>query len=182
MHRVAAIWVSAVLSLAGCGEKKTPEETVTVVNEETGDVTTATISNEGEAARYDIQSSSGETATITMGGTEAPPNLPAYAPVYPAAKILSTLQGEGGDGTGAIVIMATKDEPGRVAAFYQSRFKEAGLAQTVDASTAAGRMLAAAEAEGDGTVTVMIAPAENGQTQVQLHYAAGRAPIISAGE
>ncbi|MEX6723258.1 hypothetical protein [Parapedomonas caeni] len=159
---------TAVLLLAACGSD---EKTYTVKDADTGETTTATVSEDGDQSRIVVQGEDGKTATvITGGGGEAPKDLPPYAPLYPGAKITHTMAGMSADGTGGMVGLETGDSADKVAAFYKEKFAASGLKETMDANMNGTRMLSIGEPGGKGGAAVVITPGDGGTTQVQITY------------
>ncbi len=159
-----ALAVIAVLALvAGCGKK---EETtavapgVTVTTAKGGGSDTATINIAGAGT---ITGSTGEA------GMAPPADLPAWGPVYPGGKVVSTMSGIMGSGSGKTVSIETGDPAAKVAAFYDARLAAAGIKPTMatDSVDAAMRMI-----PGDKGTAGMIAVAkkDEGGSTVMLSY------------
>ena len=81
-----------------------------------------------------------EGAAVLQARTDGrlPANLPAFLPVYPGARVTSTVEGGPRGGTVAFVSSAAS---ATVAEFYRSRAIAAGLRQQTDVSSNAVRIL-----------------------------------------
>jgi hypothetical protein len=168
---IARLMIAALggLALAACGGQDT--KTVTVP---AGDGGTATVktTEKGDTQEVTITGPDGKsTAVITAGdGAAAPANLPAFAPVYPGAKIESSLSGSGPEGSGGVLVMTTKDAPDKVAAFYEARIKAANLGDTTRFSNNDMQMIGGTAGEKGPSANVTIAPDPAGGTRINLIY------------
>ncbi|MFN4288070.1 MAG: hypothetical protein ACK4E3_06205 [Brevundimonas sp.] len=103
-------------------------------------------------------------------GTSSPasasvPARPAYAPLYPAARVQRE-QSEGGTET---LTLVTSDSPEAVIEFYRRSVEEAGLDVAAVLSQGDTRVLGAREAERGIEVLVMARPTDEG-TVVDLAW------------
>ena len=135
--------------LAGCGPG-TPKEGEARIDTKAG---TATV-NLGEGA-------------VTTLGTQAPPNLPAYAPVYPGATIQSSVNGIGGGPLSGMLALTTPDPADKVLAFYKKAAADAGLKMETEATT--GQLKTFVARDGDKVANLTLAP-QDGKTFAQLTY------------
>ena len=109
---------------------------------------------------------------ITMSTSQAPKNLPAYAPLYPGSKLLSGKE----MGAGGTVTMLTQDKPATVIAFYEKLAAEQKLSQKMgsppDADGTQADMIS--EPGTKRNLTVTVGPAHDGEagTKVGLLYGA----------
>ncbi|MFN7176232.1 MAG: hypothetical protein ACK4MX_05015 [Thermaurantiacus sp.] len=129
---------AAALALAGCGGSGETTRTVTTDSGEQVTVTTQANSRALEAQTVEIAKS-----------------LPAFAPLYPGATVVSTLDAQGASGGGQMVTLETRDPIDKVLEFYDTKIASAGgeammRSQTADSGTRAVRM---ADGSG-GMVTV----------------------------
>ena len=90
----------------------------------------------GRSERTIRDRETGESVTVRTGpALAAPRNMPAFAPIYPGAAILSSMDGisgsssDGGVQTGGMVSFSTKDDPERVARFYRARLDASNLTE-----------------------------------------------------
>lgn len=155
------VMVGAAL-LAACGGGET-----TVLKTDEGEVRR---SADGETLK--LEGRDGASATVVTGGAALDPmaselstKLPAFAPLYPGAKVVSTMAGTGGSdgGSGMVLVMETADSLSDVVGFYDERIKAAGVTSQMTATTAdsATRMVAD-EANRTGT---MISVSDSGDTR-----------------
>lgn len=117
-------------------------------------------------------------ANVEMGSaTPAAPNAPDFAVLYPEATLVgpATLA-RGPSGPGGILEFTTPDQPDAVVSFYRAHAEASGL--TTIASMNQGG--ASAYSAGDGAsgagklLSVVASPGEDGLTNVQLNWSAGR--------
>ena len=126
-----------------------------------------------------IRDDSGGQATLATGpAATPPPNLPAYAPLYPGARVESSMSGTSSDQDGArqggMVAFRTADPPERVANFYRARLAGANLANRSDANMNGTLMLAGTDpADADRGVQVSIAPDDGGSFVTLVFSASG---------
>jgi hypothetical protein len=117
-----------------------------------------------------IRGDNGQSVTI---GHQAPPNMPAYAPIYPGGQIVSTVAAP----TGGVVIFKVAAAPDAVAAFYLKAASAAQLTSQLDSSSTAGganasRSMIFGQEGSKRSLAVTIASQPDGQTQVNLMYGA----------
>jgi hypothetical protein len=168
--------VAAAALLAACGGDPAPRTdgagkvtgTYSIPDGQGGQ-TQATVQEKGDQTTLTFEGAEGAGA-ITMGGGAAPRDLPAYAPVYPGAKIVSSMAGSSTEGGGGMVALETPDAPEKVLAFYEGKLAGSGLPQTMKSQSGAGTMLALSdEATGQG-VQVSITPGPSGGAMVTIAY------------
>ena len=117
-------------------------------------------------------------APAVAAGAAAPaaPGAPAFAVVYPggAAQGPATVA-RGPDGPGGILSFTTDATPDAVVDFYRQRAEAAGLASVMAMNTGDARAYGAAASDGIGKLLRVVAtPVEDGPTNVQLDWTAGR--------
>lgn len=137
------------------------------------------------AAEFDVKDSdSGETTTIRAATDEdegiAPPeNLPAFAPIYPDAKIESTLSNTGTEGQG-MVMFSVKAKASDIITFYKEKGEAAALKVKAEGNTNGSRMLLMAPADNNNGVAMhlTVMPRDDGSElqQVSLIYASTVTP------
>lgn len=137
------------------------------------------------ATEIDVKDSdSGETTSIRAAtdddeGIAPPENLPAFAPIYPGAKVESTISNTGTEGQG-MVMFSVKAKASDIIAFYKEKGEAAALTTTTEANTNGSRMLLMAPSDNENAVglhlTVM--PRDDGSElqQVSLIYASANTP------
>ncbi|MFQ3664556.1 MAG: hypothetical protein SNJ79_00765 [Sphingomonadaceae bacterium] len=119
-----AFLLALALAVSACGEREK-----TLVKTEEGEVRTT-----GDG-RYTIEGADGARADMRVGDAAASDpagiaaRLPAFAPPYPGAAIVSTLDVQGTDasGSGTVISFETKDPFDKVVAFYDQRIASAGM-------------------------------------------------------
>ncbi|MGV8928704.1 MAG: hypothetical protein ACOH1E_03030 [Brevundimonas sp.] len=106
----------------------------------------------------------------------AAPGAPVFAVVYPGATPSGPVTvARGPDGPGGILSFTTEAEPDAVVDFYRARAEAAGLSSVMAMNTGAARAYGAAAIDGSGKVLRVVAtPTEDGPTNVQLDWTAGR--------
>lgn len=106
----------------------------------------------------------------------AAPGAPAFAVVYPGATPSGPVTvARGPDGPGGILSFTTDAAPDAVVDFYRKRAEAAGLSSVMAMNTGAARAYGAAAIDGSGKVLRVVAtPVEDGPTNVQLDWTAGR--------
>ncbi|HVT17043.1 MAG TPA: hypothetical protein VHQ90_12800 [Thermoanaerobaculia bacterium] len=114
----------------------------------------------------------GQEATITAGAG-APQNLPSWVPVYPGAKSQGMFSASSNTGSMQSFAVTTPDSIDKVAAFYESRLKQAGFSvqPTLMATggTTSGGVIAANTPDGKRTMQIVLSTADN-QTQAAVSY------------
>ena len=141
------ISLSLCVAVAGCG--KSSEKTYVSKD---GSVT---VSNAGNSGHMTVNSGNG-TAVMDFnadGGVHA--TMPEFAPLYPGAKVTSSIVANSTDGTkGAQVSFTVSASPADVIAFYKKNVDAAGLAQTMNMNQGDTMMLTAGKDKKALTVTV----------------------------
>ncbi|QMW24352.1 hypothetical protein [Sandaracinobacteroides saxicola] len=118
--------LAALLLFAGCEKSDTGHSSVTV---DAKDGLRINASENGKTVAVAI---AGDTAESSM---KVAVDLPAVAPAYPGATVTKT-ETEAKDGKMKTELtMITSDPPAKVAAFYDGRFKAAGITPMVSATT-----------------------------------------------
>ncbi len=87
---------------------------------------------EGRSDLTDHPGDSVIEAALDGQSLKLPKDLPAFAPAYPGARLVTRIAGESvGDGRGALMVFETSDVVEKVLDFYDLRAKDAGTAATV---------------------------------------------------
>ena len=107
---------------------------------------------------------------IALGGARLPANMPAYAPLYPGAKVDSSMT----TGKGGIVGFTVADPPAAVMAFYEKAAAANRLATRMNAAAGenGSQVGIFSQPDTERSLTVSVGPADNGQagTRVGLTY------------
>jgi hypothetical protein len=142
-----ALSLSVCVIVTGCG--KSSEHTYASKD---GNVT---VSNSGDATHMTVNSANG-TATVEFnsnGGVHAA--MPDFAPLYPGAKVTSSVVANNTNGSkGAQVAFTVDAPPSDVIAFYKKDADAAGLPQTLNMSQGDSMMLVAGKDKKSLAVTV----------------------------
>ena len=147
-------------ALAGC-DRHTEERTVTIP----GNGGAMTVSGNGQ--NYTVTDASGkESVTVNSNGVNAAV-LPGFVPMYPGAKIDSSVVGMGDKGTGGTVIIETSAPVGDVIAFYKRKTSGSGFTETMNMASAGTTMFTTTSGDKKKTVEV-IASTSNGATHAQI--------------
>jgi hypothetical protein len=158
---LAAAALTATMALAGCSppaEEAAPAAEAAVATEAAAPVAAA------------IPAKSAAPAAL------AAPGAPAFAVVYPGATPSGPVTvARGPDGPGGILTFTTEAAPEAVVDFYRKRAEAAGLSSVMAMNTGAARAYGAAAIDGSGKVLRVVAtPVDDGPTNVQLDWTAGR--------
>jgi hypothetical protein len=125
----------------------------------------------GEQVEYD---SKGKSVTVKAAdgsvyvggeGVKLPDDFPKDVPVYPGAKIASSVSAARTDTAGHMVTFQTSDSPEKVAAFYKSKFSTWQV--KMEMSSGGGKVLLLQSPDEKRSITVVANPA-NGVTTVTL--------------
>ncbi len=127
-----------------------------------------------------VAKDAGTTVRISSGG-DSGAQLPAYAPPYPGADMVTQIRSDsaGRVGGGVVMVMVTTDSPEKVIAFYDGKARAAGVKANLVTSEAGGATrIFGDRAQGKGAM-VMVRTREEGGTEVTV--AAGAEPGPPAG-
>ncbi len=160
---LAATALMATMVLAGCGQAadEAPPATEAVAA--------------ADAAVPAAAPPAGSTAASSSAAPAAP-GAPAFAVVYPGGETSGPATvARGPDGPGGILSFTTEATPDAVIDFYRQRAETAGLASVMAMNTGEARAYGAAAEDGSGKLLRVVAtPVEDGPTNVQLDWTAGR--------
>ncbi len=151
MHGAA---LAGALMLAACGDGET-----TVAKTDAGELRK---SADGDTMTFEAKD--GGSATMSTGGaamdaatSEIAASLPAFAPLYPGAKVVSTISGsDGGGGSGAVITLETPDPMADVLAFYDARIADAGAESQMKMDQPQSAMRAVADKEGGSGTMILV--------------------------
>jgi uncharacterized lipoprotein YajG len=120
---------------------------------------------------------SGESVTLRTAkdadaGIAPPPNLPAFAPIYPGATITATVSGNADEAKG-MVSLVTTDSAEAVLTFYRDKAAAAGLAEQAEMNMNGTRILTIGGAQGgNAALQITVSPLEDeNKRQITLVYA-----------
>lgn len=115
------------------------------------------------------------SATSAAEPRPAAPGAPAYAAIYPGGSLdgAPTIPAGSGGEAGAVTF-STAASPDAVVEFYKDRAEDSGLASVMGMNQGDARAYGAAAPEDGGSLQVVAAPGENGETSVQLTWSEGQ--------
>jgi hypothetical protein len=154
--------VLAALALAACGGDDEPKAPAA------GEVTTEAVSSAG--------TEDAASPSPAQAETPAAPNAPDFAVLYPDATIVKpAVTAQGPAGPGGILDFTTTADPDVVVTFYRERAEASGLATIASMNQGGTRAYSAGDGTSGGKLLSVIAtPSEDGPTNVQLSWTAGR--------
>lgn len=126
----------------------------------------------------DVAAPTAVTLPVESVAVAAPaaPGAPVFAVVYPGGAPSGPVTvARGPDGPGGILSFTTDATPDAVVDFYRHRAEAAGLASVMAMNTGEARAYGAAAEDNSGRLLRVVAtPVEDGPTNVQLDWTAGR--------
>jgi hypothetical protein len=134
---------------------------------------TATIdASSGKGAVIKTTDEKGQEQVSTFGATGAH-NFPSWVPVYPGATVQGTFDTTGPQGRSAAFGVSTKDGVDKVADWYESQLKAAGL--KVEKNTMASNGVTSggavtAKSDDDKRTVAVIISSSDGQTQAAVTF------------
>jgi len=160
MKRTALVLAAGIV-LAACGSDE-----VTVAQNADGKVTK---SSDGT---INVTTTDGASATIvTEGGAlsassaKVAETLPAFAPLYPGAKVISTMTGsDAGGGSGSVVVLESADSLADITAFYDGRIAASGVKQQMKMDQDGSAMRAVGNADGKSGAMISISDGGDART------------------
>jgi hypothetical protein len=161
----------AALALAACG-KSDKDSSHVVISGKDGDVTiTSNGTSNGE--HVTMKGADGKsTVEINAGGMGANVKLPDFVPLYPGAKVQSSVTGTGNGGSGGTYVFDTSAAPADVVAFYKAKSTAAGFAETLNIANGQGITFVASAASGKKSIQVVAVKGDNG-SHVQVIWGGG---------
>jgi hypothetical protein len=161
---VVASFLGAILAVAACGQKSDSNKTVTI----SGNNGKVTIS--GNSQQMTMKSDDGKTTVEYNTDGLGHADMPAFAPLYPGAKVLSSVASAGNGGKGAMVAFTVAAAPSDIVAFYKQKASAAGLVETLNATEAGGMTFMASK---DKMMVEVIATKSADGAQVQVIWSNG---------
>ncbi len=156
--------IVCVVALAGCGRNQDQQHNVTV----SGNGGTVSVSGNGE--HMTIKDTTGkESVEINSNGGGVPANLPDFVPVYPGAKVTSSVVGNGNNGNGGMIIEQTNASISDVIAFYKQKSAASGFVEAMNMNTGGTTMFTATSSDKKKSINV-VASTSNGSTQAQITW------------
>ncbi len=153
--------ISAGLALAACGSND-----VTVAENADGKVTK---SSDGT---INVTTSDGASASIATegsglaaGSAKVADALPAFAPLYPGAKVISTMTGsDAGGSSGSVVVLESADSLAKITAFYDARIAASGAKQQMRMDQEGSAIRGVGNAEGKGGALISVSDSGDART------------------
>jgi hypothetical protein len=159
---------AACLVLAGCGKKHEEASRHITISGKDGKVT---ISGNGE--HFTMKANDGKTTfEINAGGLGANVKLPAFLPLYPGAKVQSSLAGIDAKGGGGMIAFETGARPAEVIGFYKQKSAAAGFTESFNMQSGEMMTFASSAKEGKKGMQVVATKTEHG-TSVQVTWSGG---------
>ena len=154
--------------LAGCGKKHEEESRHITISGKDGNVT---ISGNGE--HFTMKSDNGKTTfEVNAGGLGANVKMPAFLPLYPGAKVQSSLAGTDGKGGGGMVMFETGARPADVIGFYKQKSAAAGFTESFNMQSGDMTTFASGAKEGKKGMQVVATKTDHG-ANVQVTWSGG---------
>lgn len=153
--------VLAALAVTACGEDAEPKAAAAV---------------EASSSVATVVETDTPPAGAVESATPAAPNAPDFAVLYPdATPVGPATLARGPSGPGGIMTFTTPADPDAVVSFYRERAEAAGLATIASMNQGGTRAYSAGDGTSGGKLLRIIAtPTEDGPTNVQLDWTAGR--------
>jgi hypothetical protein len=148
------------LGLAGCGQSST----TTVATPE------GTVRTSADGSTTTLTGASGPSATFGAGATAT--QLPDFLPLYPGAKVLSSINAPQAGMQGGSVAFETNASPAEVVTFYKQKAAAQGLAETLSSTETDGMTYMASK---DQTMVQVIASKGTNSTEIVLSWTAPKA-------
>lgn len=161
---VVALSVGICFVAAGCGQKSNTK-TVTIAGKD-GNVTVS-----GNDQHMVIKSENGNATVEYSAQGMVHANMPDYAPLYPGAKVSSSVSSNGNNSSGAMVTFSVSAAPADVVAFYKQKAHAAGFSDTMN--TATDNSMAFIATKDKKTLEVVASKSSDG-TQAQVIWSSGQ--------
>ena len=163
---IAVLSIGVCLAVAACG-KSDNNKTVTY----SGGNGTVTMSSSGNNEHVVVHSTNGNATMEFNANGMGHVNMPAFAPLFPGAKVTSSIDESSATGGGAMVAFTTSSSPGDVIAFYKQKSLAAGLASTLDMSSGDNQTYVASK---DRLSVQVIAAKSADGTHASITWATGK--------
>ena len=173
--------LGATLALAGCDQKnsanvtiKEKDSSITIsangqqfaVHGHDGAQGEVTIS--GNSGNFTVHAGDGKSVVeVNAVGVNVSGQLPAFVPIYPGAKVVSTVSGGDGKNGGGTVAFVSNAAPAAVIGFYRQKTASAGFRQNLDANDNGSLLYSAIS--GNRTVQVL-ASSDGSGTHAQITW------------
>lgn len=163
---IAAAAMTALLAVAGCSREGGKAEADTAAADAATPVTEA-------AARAETSAYPEPPAVV---GHPAAPGAPSFAAIYPGGTPNGPATvAQGPTGPGGIVSFTTPSSPDAVIDWYRRAAEAAGLTSVMAMNQGDARAYGAAAEDGSGRLLRVVAtPVEDGGSNVQLDWTAGK--------
>lgn len=153
--------LAAGLALSACGSDE-----VTVAENADGKVTKS-----GDGT-INVTTTDGASATIATEGSglsessaKVAQSLPAFAPMYPGAKVVTTMTGmDQGGSSGSVVVLESEDSLAKITAFYDGKISASGAKQQMRMDQEGSAMRGLGNADGKGGAMISISDAGDMRT------------------
>jgi hypothetical protein len=150
--RLAVLAAAVVAALSACGPRTAADRTA-----------------RSGAVTYDVKDAHGRPARLAVTGAGVEPSTPAFAPLYPGARVEQTINGASGSGSGGMVIFRTSAKPEEVVAFYRKKAASVGFGNVFSSQAGSGQMFTAGREGGEDGFQVTASP-DRGETSVVLTW------------
>jgi hypothetical protein len=124
---VAVLSFGVCLAVASCGRSDNGK--TVVYSNGNG---TVTASQNGDQEHVVVHSATGAATMDYSANGMTHMTMPDFAPLYPGAKVTSSLNESAATGGGALVVFTTTSSPSDVIAYYKQKATAAGLTPTLD--------------------------------------------------
>lgn len=157
----AFVLVMAATALAACGSKD-----VTVAQTEDGKVTkssdgTMTITTKDGASASIVT----EGSALSESSAKVAETLPAFAPLYPGAKVVSTMTGsDAGGGSGSVVVLESRDSLAKITAFYDGKIAQSGARAQMRMDQEGSAIRGIGKADGKGGALISVSDSGDART------------------
>ncbi len=121
-----------------------------------------------------IERPGGASPALTAGGGTAIEGAPAFAVIYPGARVEPTPLLTSGPGeVGGGIVFTSEASPDDIVGFYRRGAEAAGMTQVMAMNNAETRAYSATKGPGGASLTIVAHPLEDGQTSAQLTWTVG---------
>lgn len=145
-------------------EKMTEKAAEAVIESKTGEK----VDIDQKDGKLRVQSKDGK-GTFVVGENKVPDDFPKNVPVYPGAKVESSMAGTGAQGdTGFMLTLSTPDPVEKVGAFYKDAATKNGGKQQLDMQTPAGHMVSWQTSDGISASVVVSGDSGENKTSIML--------------
>lgn len=178
MRSLFLVCVLSTCVLAAC---KPPEPSFTVTDPQSGDKVKLSTKEKDGNQTITIDGGEGKGTVSFSSDGSAPTNMPSYLPNYPGAKYQGTFTAdvaeakEGGAAKGGMATFITTDSADKVMAFYKASLSRTDMKENGSGDMGGMKMLSfSKDGNSQEGAQIMISPAPDGGTQVQVIYSTGQ--------